>query len=434
MEELKVEYLVIINTENSFCSTKKSFNNLLSSFDNISINRNKIKHKNLEVEYELQTEKMDSDNQRFYHLKFVCKDLTKVDEFTQFLKVINEILNKATKKQPQKLWDDVSKFYSLKMYPIIHDIENLMRKLITKFMLTNIGLGWEKEVIPDEVKKSGRTKPANSNYLYEVDFIQLSKFLFLEYETVSFKMLFKKLRASKELSELNIDELKEFIPKSNWERYFSPIVNCENGYLESRWEKLYAHRCKVAHNNEFTKTDYEDAIRLHSEICDKIQSAIDNLDKIQLSEEDKEFIAENIASNTNELYGQFLNKWKLFTHTLYSYIREYKEMLIPDFAEKKDRFERHLKYNVRHMLKELSIEEHIGRYEILKVLELNQYKNILVHEQDYILDEKEMQSKLTLLDNTSQVIYDKINEIISEYIKKRDADKNIVIPLEKTTK
>jgi hypothetical protein len=33
-----------------------------------------------------------------------------------------------------------------------YEIENLMRKLITKFMLANVGLGWSSDNIPEEVR------------------------------------------------------------------------------------------------------------------------------------------------------------------------------------------------------------------------------------------------------------------------------------------
>ncbi len=63
-----------------------------------------------------------------------------------------------------------------------------MRKLITKFMLTNVGVGWTKTNIPSKViasmKKKGKDKLEHSlDYLYETDFIQLANFLFEPYQT-----------------------------------------------------------------------------------------------------------------------------------------------------------------------------------------------------------------------------------------------------------
>ena len=122
MNELKVEFLVIINTENSFCSTKAAFNNLLSSFDDIVIKKNKVQHNDLQVEYELQSREMESIKSRFFHLKLTCKDLDKIDDFSTLLKALRGILTKASNKPPQKLWDDISKYYSNKKLTQLYTI------------------------------------------------------------------------------------------------------------------------------------------------------------------------------------------------------------------------------------------------------------------------------------------------------------------------
>lgn len=176
---MKVEYLIIIDSNNPFCRDKKSFDNFLQSNADISIKGNVFKHKLLEVEYELQGGENEADKNRFFHIKLTSKDDSKIDEFQDLLKATRTLLHMAFDKRPQILWDDISFYYSEKAYPIIHEIENLMRKLITKFMLTNVGLGWTRDTVPEELKKSTRTEPANNNnYLYETDFKDLSTFLF----------------------------------------------------------------------------------------------------------------------------------------------------------------------------------------------------------------------------------------------------------------
>ncbi len=182
-----------------------------------------------------------------------------------------------------------------------------MRKLITKFMLTTVGLGWTKETIPDELKKSPRLTKAdtNNNYLYETDFIQLSNFLFDEYRTLDISTLIKKIT---ELSgdSVQVSEISDFIPKSNWERYFQVSVDCEGDYLKNRWEKLYKLRCKIAHNSAFGKSDFEQTEKLALEVKTKLDAAIQALDTIHLTEEDKEDLVETVAMNSNILVGSFI--------------------------------------------------------------------------------------------------------------------------------
>jgi hypothetical protein len=405
MDKLKVEYLVIINTNSSFCNSKKAFNSLLSSIDEISINKNKLVWQKIEIDYELQTEEIEKDKQRFFHLKLQCNDLSKVDDFSDLLRSLRDVLYKASNKQFQTLWDDLTLYYSNKAYPLIHDIENLMRKLITKFMLTNIGLGWEKGAIPDELKKNSRAKPNDSNYLYEVDFIQLSDFLFLNYETVDTKTLFDKIKKISDINEISIDDLKEFIPKSNWDRYFANIVDCDNNYLKKRWSALYDFRCKVAHNNTFTKYDYEQTINLIDEIKVKLLKAIDNLDKIQISQEDKEIVAENIASKTNELYGIFINQWKSLIHDLFEIINTNREFIdISLVSQYRSQELNRIRYDLRMILNILSKNKLIDNLNNNELMNLQEFRNILIHRSDLTFSEDELKYKISQLTDFSNQI------------------------------
>ncbi|MFG3826309.1 hypothetical protein ACGI6H_34825, partial [Escherichia coli] len=62
----------------------------------------------------------------------------------------------------QIIWDDISKYYSIQAYPLIHEIENLMRKLITKFMIHNVGLSWTKDSVPKEFSEALKKSEKNT--------------------------------------------------------------------------------------------------------------------------------------------------------------------------------------------------------------------------------------------------------------------------------
>lgn len=415
MDKLKVEYLVVIDTNSSFCNSKKAFNSLLSSIDEININKNKLIWHNLEIDFELQTEEIEKDKQRYFHVKLQCNNLDKVDEFSELLRSLQDVLYKASNRQFQILWNDLTLYYSQKAYPLIHEIENLMRKLITKFMLTNIGLGWEKAAIPNELKKNSRAKPNDSNYLYEVDFIQLSEFLFLNYETIDTKTLFEKVKKITDINEISIDDLKQFIPKSNWDRYFAKIVDCENSYLEKRWTKLYEFRCKIAHNNAFTKSDYEQTINLINEVKVKIQKAIDNLDKIQISQEDKEIVIENIASKSNELYGIFINQWKNLVSELFEIISSNLNILdkstIPSYLNNEIN---RIKYDIRNMINILNKNKLLDNVFSNEFNQLQEFRNLLIHHSDLTFSEEELNRKISQLTNFSNMIIKNISDKLQE--------------------
>tara|TARA_R110001583_G_scaffold195306_1_gene371598 strand:+ start:1163 stop:2386 length:1224 start_codon:yes stop_codon:yes gene_type:complete len=394
MNNYKVEYLSVINSRESFCKSVSSFNNLLQSYDNVSINGNKIDFEGTEFEYDVQFGEIQEDSQRFFHVKLKCKNKGDAEKFKLLLKSVRTLLTKASEKPPEILWDDLSSELANKAYPVIHEIENMMRKLITKFMLTTIGLAWTKDAVPKEVSESIKTKNSNTsqNYLYEADFIQLSNFLFKEYSTANSRKLVEKLGVITDINELELTELKELVPQSNWERYFSPIVDCKSEYLQTRWEKLYELRCMVAHNKFLGADNYDEICRVTKEVKDKLTQAIENLDKVHVSEEQKEDVAENIASSMNSLYGEFIRSWNMVQELLmqlYSISLNGDE----DFPMNKKRM-----MNARNLVKPMIAKGIVPREFAPAIYELNDLRNAVVHHSDLKISESSLYEYLGMLD------------------------------------
>lgn len=379
-ETFKTEYLIVIDTKDSFCDNKVSFNNLVQTNSQINIQNEKLTFKDLTVDYIIQTEKMNNESQRYFHLKISTNEIEKLETFEELLKILRVVCAKASSHQIQTLWDDVSFYYANKAYPIIHEIENLMRKLITKFMLISVGVIWTKTNIPskvkESVKKKGKEKLENSlDHLYETDFIQLANFLFEPYQTDNITNLIEKIKVTKDIGKLTLEELKSYVPKSNWERYFSEIVACEQEYLKKRWEILYDYRCKIAHNNRMNREDYNKTEKLVSEIKNKLQSAIDNLDKISIPNEEKENIAESMVINTNEAFGKFISTYKqleeeLFKFAVYSGIK----------MKSQDRFRSLM------IVKNLYDKGLVDKVTTTKIEQIREVRNYLVHKNNFHID------------------------------------------------
>lgn len=308
---VKVEYLIIIDSESELCRDRSSLDNFLQANPDIKINGSKLKYRNIEVAYEVQEGFTEADNDRYFHVNINFSKEDRLEEFNVFLKSLRKLLFKASDKEPQVLWDDVSLFYSEKAYPEIYKIENLMRKLITKFMLTNIGFGWVKDAIPDDLKKPRAREVRNgNNFLYDKDFIDLSTFLFDEYRTQDVKELNEKIRSlDAGEDQFTLDDIREFLPKSNWERYFKKHVGFDGSSLKRSWSKLYLLRCKIAHNNFFTKNDYTEVMDLVSQVKPKIESVILKLDEIRVSEEERDELSELLAIEKNSTHGLLINSW-----------------------------------------------------------------------------------------------------------------------------
>jgi len=302
MNYLRVEYLILIKSKDCFCDNVEAFNNLLKSNSNIYIQNNTIKYNQIVVGYDVQTGQVKE--QPFFHVKFTYKLTnefeTDLNNYNQLLKSVRKVVH-LLDIEFNCIWDDISLYYSTKAYPLINETENLMRKLITKFMITNVGIEWIDETLPKEIKSvvvnnKHKERKVSSNLLYQIDFIHLADFLFKPYPTQDINDFYKKIKQATMSEELNLEELRSFIPKSNWQRYFSEIVKCEDSHLQKQWEELYLLRCKVAHNNTVTKDDYEKVDVIVSDLREKLQEAVNKLEKIEISEDEKETIVENMAA------------------------------------------------------------------------------------------------------------------------------------------
>lgn len=376
---MKVEYLVTIELKNSFCKTKKSFLNFLQSDSDISLSGKKAKYKGNDFDIDVVEENTPSEKYKIFHLKLASSS-DDLELFSAFLKVIRGLLNLASNNNIQTLWDDVSYSYSRKAYPIIHELENLMRKLITKFMLTNVGLGWSETAIPDELKKIRRDKKqqGSNNYLYDADFIQLSTFLFDSYRTQDLDGLIRKIK-NHDGDSIPIDDVKDFIPKSNWQRYFQKHVDCEESLLKSRWDKLYLIRCKVAHNNFFERNDFEMLMGMSSEIKPIIEGAISSLEKITVPEEEREELAENAAVSTNYRVGEFLLSWRTL------------EKRIGDLAVKAGIPKERSFLNIKSISRSLRERQLIGEAIYESIVNLSHVRNVIVHSQGFELNDYDLE-------------------------------------------
>jgi len=302
-----------MNTSGSFCNTDDSFNSLLKSNSEIKIQDNRLEFKSSNFYYKLTSGDINEPQggSKYFNVKLKTDDVSNANTelLTELIRQIKIIIGKITDYPAQTIWDDLSYYYSVQAYPLIHEIENILRKLITKFMLVNIGASWPKNSIPDALKSSSREgakaqsskeRTNNHNILYDTDFIKLSDFLFEEYREFDVNELVKKLKKITLNSNENTKELEnvlKFIPKSNWDRYFSSHINCSDAFLKNKWTRLYELRCQIAHNNTFSKVNLEETIKIISEIKPFLEEANEKLEDIVVPAQEKENLVDSIELN-----------------------------------------------------------------------------------------------------------------------------------------
>lgn len=313
---MKIEY-IIIKKEDDFCNSVERFKNLLSTNSRITFENSKIKFSNVALDYSIKTEKIHNKKERIFQLIFISNDsdesrsvkhLEKIDKL--FKRIIRE---SGIKFNLNTIWDEVSQYYCKSCYPRINEIENLMRKLIFRFMIKNIGSDWVKKSFPQKLRENvekivekNEAKGLLENSLYEADFIQLIEFIFTPYpQNRDINKLFEMINAAEKLDDLK--KVKEFQPKSNWERYFSSIIKIDD--LEDKWKKLYKYRNKVAHNKPLTKDDNKNIVSISEEIKKALSKVLDGLDDIVVDNSDKEMISE-VAKDSISIYPAFFKAFE----------------------------------------------------------------------------------------------------------------------------
>lgn len=325
---IKVEYLLPFNTKDGICRNINSFNSLLCSHSDISITEKKLRYKNSNYTYSVSMNEVSNQDCTVFHVLFEINHVT--DKFREMLKSFKKTIGVHLKDDIQIIWDGIGFEWSKELYPRIYQIENMMRKLISKFMLINLGVGWYKSAVPLEVKDSVKSPKVKVNHgiLYEVDFIQLSNFLFKPYAFKDASKLPEVISSALdgELTDEKREEILEFIPKNNWDRYISEIVDCESEQLKKKWTKLYDIRCMVAHNNSLLLDDFNEGIELCEFLEPILQSAFDSLNNIEIPEEEIENISLNTIATVHEPTRAFINDYHNFSTGLTGIINQNKEI------------------------------------------------------------------------------------------------------------
>jgi hypothetical protein len=329
---MRVEYL-IIKEENNQCKTTAAFLSYLKTNDDLIVGNKEIVYNKFTLQYKLKTDKIISNQSsgRFFILELERKDSTgkkkleELEKFAEMCKIIRGMIqNSNFEFNLIILFDSVSAYYSEKAYPLLNTIENLMRKLIFKFMFMKIGINWLKDATPKEVQEKISTKGSKNNVkslvqesLYEADFIVLVDHLFKPYSTLSYDKLIEKVKDAKHLKDIQFKELKEIVPKSNWDRYFSQFVKIEK--LNIKWTELYSLRNKIAHNKPISKGEFDRIKLLTDDLSEKLIAAIEKIDEIKIAEQEKNDIKESAIA---EFFGE---KKQLNYEMLSSYVYNSRE-------------------------------------------------------------------------------------------------------------
>lgn len=260
----------------------------------------------------VETELIPSKDERYFLIVLEAKEDEDIDNFSELGEKVKSIALRINPSSTiiNTIWNDVGRHYAQSAYPVINEIENLMRKLISKFMLINAGMNWSKDAIHPELFKKIEgysEEELYSNDLYKLDFIHLSDVLFKKKRDISLEHLDRLLLKTK-FNESDKELILKYAPKSNWEKYFSTLLNEDGKKLEDKWQRLYKLRNKVAHNRFITKVEYNEIIGVCSHINKTLTDAMNKLGEIDLDVEERESIVLSYQSQSPAAIGYLAEK------------------------------------------------------------------------------------------------------------------------------
>lgn len=311
---MKTEFLILIPDSESFCSNTRAFIDFLKVDSLISISGSKISFRKtpkgrdqVSAKFHIETDKVKSNNERYFTLTLECDQQSQIDEFSDLSDRLKSIVERISPgaTSVNTLWDGVGRIYAEKSYPIINEVENLMRRLIAKFMLITVGMNWSKDAIHPELFKkieNFEDKDPYLNDLHKLDFIHLSHVLFEKKRDISLEEL-DRILSKTSFNTSDKERILRYIPRSNWEKYFSALVDEKDHSLEKKWELLYKLRNKVAHNRNVKKSEFEQITGLSKSIKDVIDKAAAKLGEISINEEDRELIKYSYRSDSPAALG-----------------------------------------------------------------------------------------------------------------------------------
>lgn len=320
---MKMEYL-FVRKKDDFCQTVEQFMNHLLSNGLLSYVEKEKKRESTVGEMSfsgaaiqcstVRNDAIQVDENIFYLIAEVDNGESAVDILGNFDRILRRI-NQETGSmfQMNTIWDDVSDYYRKALYPSITKIENLLRKIIYRFMILNVGQNWFTTSTPKKFKdavekvvsdKENLKVEIKEDHLLHADFVQLGVFFFGTYTIKPIDIsVVSRIQRLLEKADLKPEDyqselcqiIKDYESKSNWERFFSKDLKVER--LEEKWNKLYGYRNQVAHSKRMTKSDYDDAQGLISSLKEAFEGCLRRVDRVKMSKEESEAVV-NIAADS----------------------------------------------------------------------------------------------------------------------------------------
>ena len=318
---MKMEYL-FVRKKDDFCQTVDQFKNHLLSNGSLlykegestkESTKGEVFFSGFSVRCMITHADVIQSDENVYHMIAESNDeKSAVDSLDRFDSIMRRI-NQATGNmfQMNTIWDDMSDYYRNALYPSITKVENLLRKIIYRFMIRNVGQNWFSTSSPanfqkavENVREKEKIKDIKEDHLQHADFIQLGVFFFGTYTLKPIDAnVVNRLRKLHDNDKLDVKgyhaELSQMITdyesKSNWDRYFAGEIKVEN--LEAQWNILYGYRNQVAHSKRISKSEYNAALSIIRTLSEAFEECLQRVDRVKMNKEEMKAVV-NIAEES----------------------------------------------------------------------------------------------------------------------------------------
>jgi len=301
---MKIEFLIQLKKD---ANAKKNFRYKLKEvlnccFTNVTKDTFEFteKNENLYLSYNINQYKITTSDEQGDICFFSVETDMNGRKAARALDIASELLTAKINEGADKfsimlLYDERSKYFSIKAYPYFCEFETKLRCLVLKILTKSFGVLWAKTTLTPDVKKTLIERLRGSDYnkiaqeaIFEMDYNLLHSFLFAGYRSVQPEDVVDIHLSNDRILDLNINDIKRIVEqarlKSNWERYFEKEVIVPE--LDIKLEEIREDRNRIAHNKKYVEKDYIKDRSIINCLCKQFDEAIEKIEKQSISEKD----------------------------------------------------------------------------------------------------------------------------------------------------
>ncbi len=211
-------------------------------------------------------------------------------------KLIKHLKAKLSFSNLKILKDDVSAKIAVDIYPLVNEVENSLRRYITKFFTLKIGVNWWSTNFPKQLIDKIRVRKEHDNIFSGFVDLDVSLIDFNELGEVIYKHVAGFNRQENIVNKImQATSPDDFLRlkgdlQTNYNKFFKTAF--QDNLFEKKWRELFSIRNKVAHNIYFSIEELIAAKKLHSELMLIISQAESGIDEFRFSITEQEAIRE----------------------------------------------------------------------------------------------------------------------------------------------